>query len=361
MNRSTDHPMQVAVVDDTQLNLTLMSKLVDRLGHARAKAFNQPADALAWCMHNEPDLVIVDYMMPGMDGLAFIRALRASRHSDDLPILMVTASHERSVRYEALDCGASDFLTKPIDGREFEARVRNMLKLREAHLANRQRAEILADEVRKATAAVVDRERETITRLSRAAEFRDPETGAHIQRMSHYSALIARQLGHARDFVDALMMAAPMHDVGKLGIPDTILLKPGRLTTEEFTVMKQHPQIGYDILKESSSSILRLGASIALTHHEKFDGSGYPKGIAGQDIPIEGRIVAVADVFDALTSERPYKPAWPLSRAIALLREGRGSHFDGDCVDALLQAWNEVQEIRTRFHDEGEPAFAAIS
>lgn len=361
MNHAPDRQLQVAVVDDTPLNLTLMSKLVDRLGTARAAAFDQPTAALAWCLDNEPDLVIVDYMMPGMDGLAFIRAMRASRDRDDLPILMVTASHERTVRYEALDCGASDFLTKPIDGREFEVRVRNMLKLREAHLASRRRAEELASEVRKATAEIVDRERETITRLSRAAEFRDPETGAHIQRMSHYSALIARQLGQPRDFIDALMMAAPMHDVGKIGIPDTILLKPGRLTAEEFAVMKQHPQIGYDILKGSSSAILRLGASIALTHHEKFDGSGYPRGVAGKDIPLEGRIVAVADVFDALTSERPYKPAWPLSRAIALLREGRGSHFDGDCVDALLHAWDEVLEIRSRCRDDGEPAFAVAA
>ena len=353
--------MQVAVVDDTQLNLTLIGKLVDRTPNARAHNFERPTTALEWCLANAPDLIIVDYMMPEMNGLEFIRRIRAHRDRDDLPILMVTASHERDVRYAALDCGASDFLTKPIDGREFEARVRNMLKLREAHLASRQRTEILADEVRKATAAILDRERETIARLSRAAEFRDPETGAHIQRMSQYSALIARQLGHARDFVDALMMAAPMHDVGKLGIPDNILLKPGRLTTEEFAVMKQHPQIGYDILKDSSSSILRLGASIALTHHEKFDGGGYPHGLAGQDIPIEGRIVAVADVFDALTSARPYKPAWPLSRAIALLREGRGSHFDGDCVDALLQAWDEVQAIRSRYRDDGEPAFAALA
>ena len=353
--------MQVAVVDDTLLNLTLIGKLVDRTPNARAHNFERPTPALEWCLANAPDLIIVDYMMPEMNGLEFIRRIRAHRDRDDLPILMVTASHERDVRYAALDCGASDFLTKPIDAREFEARVRNMLKLREAHLASRQRTEILADEVRKATAAILDRERETIARLSRAAEFRDPETGAHIQRMSQYSALIARQLGHARDFVDALMMAAPMHDVGKLGIPDNILLKPGRLTTEEFAVMKQHPQIGYDILKDSSSSILRLGASIALTHHEKFDGGGYPHGLAGQDIPIEGRIVAVADVFDALTSARPYKPAWPLSRAIALLREGRGSHFDGDCVDALLQAWDEVQAIRSRYRDDGEPAFAALA
>jgi response regulator RpfG family c-di-GMP phosphodiesterase len=267
-------------------------------------------------------------MMPEMDGLEFIRRIRAHRDRDDLPILMVTASHERDVRYNALDCGASDFLTKPIDGREFEARLRNMLKLREARLASEHRAETLAAEVRRATADILDRERETITRLSRAAEFRDPETGAHIQRMSHYSALIARALGLGEGLAEALLMAAPMHDVGKLGIPDTILLKPGRLTPEEFAVMKRHPQIGHDILKGSSSSILRLGATIALTHHEKFDGSGYPHGLAGESIPIEGRIVAVADVFDALTSSRPYKPAWPMSRAISLLREGRGSHFD---------------------------------
>jgi len=348
--------MQVAVVDDTPLNLTLIGKLVDRMPQAQAHSFERPTAALEWCLANEPDLIIVDYMMPDMDGLEFVRRMRACRDQDDLPILMVTASHERHIRYGALDCGASDFLTKPIDGREFEARVRNMLKLREGHLASRQRAETLAAEVRKATADILDRERETITRLSRAAEFRDPETGAHIQRMSHYSALIARQLGLGEALAEALLMAAPMHDVGKLGIPDTILLKPGRLTPEEFAVMKRHPQIGHDILKGSSSSILRLGATIALTHHEKFDGSGYPQGLAGEAIPIEGRVVAVADVFDALTSSRPYKPAWPMSRAIALLREGRGSHFDPHCVDALLHAWDHVIEVQSRYQDEGAHA-----
>lgn len=209
--------------------------------------------------------------------------------------------------------------------------------------------------MRRATTDILDRERETITRLSRAAEFRDPETGAHIQRMSHYSALIARRLGLGDAFADALLMAAPMHDVGKLGIPDTILLKPGRLTAEEFIVMKRHPQIGHDILKGSSSSILRLGATIALTHHEKFDGSGYPHGLAGEAIPMEGRIVAVADVFDALTSARPYKPAWSMSRAVALLREGRGTHFDPACVDALFHAWDQVLGVQMRYQDKHLP------
>ena len=348
--------MKIVIVDDTPLNLLLMVKLVDRLPGVESHGFESPQEALTWCAHTEPDLIIVDYMMPDIDGLEFIRRVRASHKHEDVPILMVTANNERGVRYEALECGANDFLTKPIDAHEFEPRVRNMLKLREAHLATRQRAETLSVAVRKATAAILDRERETITRLARAAEFRDPETGAHIQRMSHYSAMIARRMGLGADFADALLLAAPMHDVGKLGIPDTILLKPGRLTVEEFEVMKRHPLIGHDILKDSASEVLRLGARIALSHHEKFDGTGYPQGSVGEAIPLEGRIVAVADVFDALTSSRPYKPAWPFARAIALLREGRGSHFDARCIDAFLSSWDEVLDIHTRFVDEAEHA-----
>ena len=348
--------MKIVIVDDTPLNLLLMVKLVDRLPGVESHGFESPQEALTWCAHTEPDLIIVDYMMPDIDGLEFIRRVRASHKHEDVPILMVTANNERGVRYEALECGANDFLTKPIDAHEFEPRVRNMLKLRDAHLATRQRAETLSVAVRKATAAILDRERETITRLARAAEFRDPETGAHIQRMSHYSAMIARRMGLGTELADALLLAAPMHDVGKLGIPDTILLKPGRLTVEEFEVMKRHPLIGHDILKDSSSEVLRLGARIALSHHEKFDGTGYPHGIVGEKIPLEGRIVAVADVFDALTSSRPYKPAWPFARAIALLREGRGSHFDARCIDAFLSSWDEVLDIHTRFVDEAEHA-----
>ncbi len=346
--------MKIVIVDDTPLNLLLMVKLVERLAGIESHGFESPQEALTWCAQTEPDLIIVDYMMPDIDGLEFIRRVRASHKHDDVPILMVTANSERGVRYEALECGANDFLTKPIDAHEFEPRVRNMLRLREAHLATRQRAETLSMAVRKATAAILDRERETITRLARAAEFRDPETGAHIQRMSHYSAMIARRMGLTAEFANTLLLAAPMHDVGKLGIPDTILLKPGRLTIEEFEVMKRHPLIGHDILKDSSSEVLRLGARIALSHHEKFDGTGYPHGSIGDAIPLEGRIVAVADVFDALTSSRPYKPTWPFSRAIALLREGRGSHFDARCVDAFLSGWDEVLGIHARFVDAHE-------
>ena len=346
--------MKIAIVDDTPLNLTLMQALVSKLHDCEPIPFVDPVEGLAWCQANEPDLIIVDYMMPGIDGVEFIRQFRARAEHDDVPILMVTADHERQTRYNALQSGATDFLNKPVDRNEFQPRVHNMLALRRAHLSTRLRAAELEGEVRKATATIHQREEETVTRLARAAEFRDPETGAHIQRMAHYSALIARQLEQAEDFCTKILLAAPMHDVGKLGIPDHILMKPGRLTTEEFEQMRRHPLIGYDILKDSSSPVIGMAAVIALTHHEKFDGSGYPHGARGEDIPLEGRIVAVADVFDALTSSRPYKPAWSLEAAEHFLREGRGSHFDPMCVDALLSDWNGVLQIRTRFRDEAD-------
>ena len=344
--------MKIAIIDDTPLNLTLMQALVGKLPECEPLPFSDPAEGLAWCQQNEPDLVIVDYMMPGLDGVEFIRRFRASPEGEDVPILMVTADHERQTRYDALQSGTTDFLNKPVDRNEFQPRVRNMLALRRAHLAARARARTLEIEVAEATSTIHEREQETVTRLARAAEFRDPETGAHIQRMAHYSALIARQLGQTEAAALSLLQAAPMHDVGKLGIPDHILMKPGRLTPEEFEQMKRHAEIGYDILKGSTSPVIQAAATIALTHHEKYDGSGYPHGTAGENIPLIGRIVAVADVFDALTSVRPYKPAWSLDDATAFLRDGRGQHFDPLCVDALLSDWGAVLKIRDEFQDE---------
>ncbi|MBT9491694.1 MAG: HD domain-containing protein [Paucibacter sp.] len=224
------------------------------------------------------------------------------------------------------------------------------LELAQAKLADR--ADWLAGEVAKATQEVLARERETVVRLSKAAEYRDPETGAHILRMAHYSELIARGLGLPEAERQLLLEAAPMHDIGKVGITDSILLKPGRLTADEFEVMKQHAQIGHEILKDSSSLVLQTGAAIALGHHEKFDGSGYPQGLAGAEIPIFSRIVAVADVFDALTSERPYKKAWSLEQAREHLLAHSGTHFDPLCVDSFFAQWTQVLEIRQRFQDE---------
>jgi putative two-component system response regulator len=301
-------------------------------------------------------LIIVDYMMPTPDGLEFISQLRTSANRREVPILMVTADHEREVRYRALQSGATDFLTKPVDRIEFLSRVGNMLAIRRSHLLLSDRATELADEVRKATAEIVAREKEVIYRLSRAAEYRDPETGAHIIRMTQYSAQIARTLGWSGEAVDLLLQAAPMHDIGKLGTPDHILLKPAHLTSDEFEIMKLHTVIGHQILKESVSPMLQMAAEIALDHHEKANGSGYPNGLVGEAIPLAARIVAVADVFDALTSTRPYKRAWEVGRAVALLGEGRGRHFDPQCVDAFLSDFDAILAIREQFQDSpGDP------
>ncbi|GLT22627.1 HD domain-containing phosphohydrolase [Zoogloea oryzae] len=346
--------MAIAIVDDTPLNLTLIQALVRKLTPPGTEivTFSSPLEGLQWCGSHEPDLVIVDYMMPDLNGIEFIETVRKLYPADTVPILMVTAAHEKEVRYESLAAGANDFLTKPIDRHEFDPRVRTMLSLRASHQRMRTWNDDLQAAVILKTAEIVTREQETITRLARAAEFRDPETGAHILRMAHYSQIIARDLGLDAETCERILTAAPMHDIGKVGTPDNILLKPGRLTPEEMVIMRQHPRIGHDILKGSSSPMIQMAAEIALTHHEKYDGSGYPDGLAGDAIPLVGRIVAVADVFDALTSPRPYKPAWELDTAFNFIREGRGSHFDPACVDSFLGLIPEVLEIRERFKDE---------
>lgn len=342
---------QVLIVDDTEINLILFGALVKKLDDCESHSFADPREGLEWARNTVPDLVIVDYMMPDLDGLEFISLMREIPGREAVPILMITANDQKQIRYRALDIGANDFLTKPVDKVEFLARAKNMLVLNDARKKLSDQAAWLAGEVRKATKEIVQRERETVIRLSRAAEFRDPETGAHILRMAHFSQLIAREMGLSEKDQDLLLEAAPMHDIGKVGIADKILLKPGRLDADEFEIMKRHATIGHELLKGSSSRVLQAGADIALGHHEKFDGSGYPKGLKGEEIPIFSRIVAVADVFDALTSERPYKKAWEDEAAIDFLNQGAGSHFDPVCVKAFLNAWDDVEKVRERYRD----------
>ncbi|MEF3192265.1 MAG: HD domain-containing protein [Campylobacterales bacterium] len=227
--------------------------------------------------------------------------------------------------------------------------------IRRYQLALEDRSAWLEEEVRKATAMLREREREIIIRLSKAAEYRDPETGAHLIRMAEYSRLITKELGKDGSFCDMLLEAAPMHDIGKVGIPDAILLKPGKLDDSEFELMKRHAQIGYEILSDSPSELLKFAAEIALYHHERFDGKGYPTGLSGTDIPLAARIVAVADVFDALTSERPYKKAWPFDEAFALIERERGHHFDPACVDAFLANKDKIHLIHDTFSDHHLP------
>lgn len=342
--------LKVVIVDDTPMSLTMLQYLVRKLPACEAICFTDPLEALGWCRANEPDLLIVDFMMPELDGTALVDRFRALHR--DIPVLMVTANHDMALRYEALQKGVTDFLNKPLDNTEFIARAKNMLALRKSQKLSAERISWLDDEVRKATELLVEQERNTIFCLAKAAEYRDPETGSHILRMAHYSLHIARMLGLGSKDQELLLEAAPMHDIGKVGTPDAILLKPGRLTPEEFEVMKQHAEIGFKVLSQFPSPLLEAAAQIAYTHHEKFDGSGYPRGLKGDAIPLFGRIVAVADVFDALTSARPYKRAWSVDEASAFLRDGRGKHFDPACVDAFLMNWEDVMAIRERFADD---------
>ncbi|WP_423678814.1 HD domain-containing phosphohydrolase [Undibacterium sp. WLHG33] len=344
--------MNVLVLDDAQINVTLLCLLLKKIDKCKSVSFSEPEAALAWCTSNVPDLIMVDYMMPDMNGIEFIRRFRELDGCHDIPVLMITANNELELRYQALDAGVNDFLIKPIDKIEFLARTRNMLALRKSQRFLEDKAIWLDESVKKATAEILERERETIFRLSKAAESRDPETGAHIVRMANYSKIIAEQLGLSAADQQLILETAPMHDVGKVGIPDSILLKPGKLTADEFSVMKQHTRLGYEILAGSSSNLLTAGAEIALAHHEKFDGSGYPNGLAGENIPLFARIVAVADVFDALTSERPYKKAWGNEQALAHLREGAGKHFDPLCVDAFFAGWDKILEIKNLYQDD---------
>ena len=329
--------MRVYIIDDSNINLMLFEEIVKRIGiDVDVEVYLDPIEGLARCSEILPDLLVVDYMMPGLDGHQVVEQVRLLPNSHDVPIVMVTATDEPQVRLRALKLGATDFIAKPIDPNEVKARLFNLLSLRRNHLLLQDRNQWLAEEIRKATQVIADREIELISRLARAAEFRDPETGAHITRMALYSRLIAQSLGMTTEECDFILRAAPMHDIGKLGIPDGILLKQGRLDENERTVIKRHPDIGYQILAGSESALIKLGAEIALTHHEMVDGTGYPNGLRGDDIPLSGRIVAVADVLDVV--EQVF--TW-LEVEVAGLAGGVGD-FPGGAIVGVLAAASGV-------------------
>jgi putative two-component system response regulator len=328
--------------------------------NAVVERFSDATSALAVCASSSCDLVIVDLMLPCMNGVDFVRRFRGISERSSVPVMMVTAISDVLTRMAALEAGVTDFVEKPFRFQEVALRIRNLLAMRGVVMDERA-GRMMSDEAAAAAMSeVFARERELVVRLAKAAEFRDPETGAHVLRMAHYSRIAAERLGLSPSVCGMIFDAAPMHDVGKLGIPDEILLKPGRLSPEEFSVMRRHPQIGFSILSESRSELISYGAEIALTHHEKFDGTGYPRGLAGEEIPLSGRVVAVADVFDALTSDRPYKARWEPDRAGDFLRAGRGTHFDADCVDAMLSGWEEILCVMASFADEAVPESSVI-
>ena len=342
----------VMVVDDQSTGRAILEQVVRSLDErVVVEGFARPVDAVVWAARHVADLVLVDYMMPDMDGIELVGRLRSLPGYEHVPIVMVTGQEDKKVRYAALDAGITDFLTKPVDARECLARCRNLLTLRRQQLALEDKRRLLEGMVDEATREIREREKETLLRLARAGEFRDEETGYHLIRMARYSRLIANAIGLERDEAESIELAAPLHDIGKIGIPDGILLKPARLDEPEWSTMQRHPVIGHEILKGSASKYVRMGALIALGHHERYDGKGYPNGLEGDHIPLCARIVAVAYVYDALTSARPYKKEWKPADALEYIRVQRGKHFDPRLADAFLGMSERVLEVQRDLQD----------
>jgi putative two-component system response regulator len=333
---------RVLLVDDQELNLRLMRGVLEKAGLQHITLTQDPYAVAALVALHTPDLIVVDLHMPGLDGFGVMEALQPQVEAAGyLPILVLTADVTEESRRRALDAGARDFLTKPIDNIEVILRTKNLLETRALYLDLQLQNATLDQRVRERTREVElkkheveEAQLETLERLARTAEYRDDQTGKHVQRVGRVAALLGRGMGMDEDDVRLLRLAAPLHDLGKIGIPDAILLAPRRLTPDEFDDMKMHTEIGAHILGGSSSTLLQLAERIAKTHHERWDGRGY-FGIVADDIPVVSRIVAVADVFDALTHERPYKSAWPLDLAVDEITRNRGTQFDPDVVDAF--------------------------
>jgi putative two-component system response regulator len=344
---------RILVVDDEPANLKLLERMLGGAGYYDLELVEDAPAAVDSYRRRSADLILLDIGMPRLDGFSVMEQLKALDDPLLPPILVLTAQHGRDCLLRALQSGARDFIRKPFDVAELLARVRNLLDVRFAHRRACEQAFVLEGMVRERTAELRDTRLQVVQRLGRAAEYRDNETGNHILRMSHSSALMARYLGWNEEQCELLLHASPMHDIGKIGIPDHILLRPGPLTPAEWEIMKSHTTIGAHILEGDASDLLRCAREIALCHHEKWDGSGYPRGLANDTIPLPGRIVALADVFDALISVRPYKRAWTVEAAVAHIQAEAGRHFDPLIVDAFLACLPEILAISRRFAEPG--------
>ncbi|MCG5510122.1 HD-GYP domain-containing protein [Ectothiorhodospira lacustris] len=347
---------RIMVVDDERANLVLMERLLRSDGYGNLVMVQDPRQVMTAYREERTDLILLDIQMPHMDGFQVMEQFAVLNDPLVPPILVLTAQASREYMLRALNVGARDFIGKPFDRAEVLARVRNMLDVQLAHRMTHNQKDVLEQMVRERTDEIRRTRLQVVQRLGRAAEYRDNETGYHILRMSHTCELLARHLGWSHAECERMLHASPMHDVGKIGIPDQILLKPGKLTPEEWSIMQSHATIGGDILSGDESELLNLAREIALTHHEKWDGSGYPLGLAGEEIPVSGRIVALADVFDALTSERPYKKAWPVQDALDLIRDSSGSHFEPRLTAVFFKLVPEILAIRDRFAEPPSPA-----
>lgn len=334
----------ILVVDDTPDNIHVMGGILRADYEVKAALNGEKALSIA-NSRPKPDMILLDIMMEGMDGYEVCRQLKADPATSDIPVIFVTAKGEEADEQYGFELGAVDYITKPVSPSIVQARVRT-------HLALYDQNRELMLKVGQRTEELNTTRMEIIRRLGRAAEYKDNETGLHVIRIGHFSRLLAQAYGGNDGWVEMLLNAAPMHDVGKIGIPDNILLKPGKLNAEEWEIMKKHTVFGAEIIGDHPSPLLQMSYRIALTHHEKWDGSGYPKGLAGEEIPLEGRIVAVADVFDALTTVRPYKRAWSVADAVKLINDTSGSHFDPALVELFNEALPGILEIKDQYAEQ---------
>ncbi|WP_296449386.1 response regulator [Rhodoferax sp. UBA5149] len=349
-NRAT-----ILIVDDEERNVKLLEALLHADGHATLSA-SKGRDVLALAVAEQPDLILLDIMMPDMDGFETVARLKADPRTQRVPVIMVTALDDRESKLRALEAGAEEFLSKPIDRADLRVRVRNLLRLKEFgdFLANHNR--ILDEQVKERTAQLEEAYRDTVFTLVRAAEHKDEETGHHVRRISHYCRLLAQAMDLSTDFQHTIYLASPMHDVGKIGIPDHVLLKPGGFTPEEWSIMKTHSALGASILASGTSPYTRMGAEIALNHHEHWDGSGYPNGLQGAAIPLTARIMQICDVYDALRSRRPYKAPIAHARTVEIITQGDGrtrpEHFDPAVLACFVRQAERFAAIYDQHVDE---------
>jgi len=376
-SQQTDNPLtesaKIMIVDDEEFNTKIVRRYLQSAGYKNFAIETDSTKVIERCRVEQPDIVLLDIVMPVVSGIDILKARDGDPTLERIGVIVLSATADSSVKREALDLGATDFLNKPVDTNELFPRVRNtlMIKAHQDHLANY--AEILELEVAERTKELQESREQIIHCLARAAEFRDNETGQHVIRVGMYSRIIASELGFSDENAHSLELAAQLHDVGKIGIPDAILLNPKRLTSGEYEVMRghcsigktiidpltkgeksllqQHTQMGAGIMEGQDSPLLVLASTIAQTHHEKFNGTGYPLGLKGEEIPLAGRIVAVADVYDALSSNRPYKKAFSQDECFEIILKDRGEHFDPQCVDAFFSRISDIVEVGEKYSD----------
>lgn len=350
----------ILIVDDDPLIRKMMCQVLSRQGYDTDSA-SDGQSALKKVAAGPPDLILLDLKMPGMDGFEVARQIKKNAETSDIPIIAITGHDNVDNHVKAFDLGVDGYIQKTAARASIIAMVRSHLKVKQlndqmkAYQHNLEtQVALRTSQLNQALEQLRSASLDTIFKLTSASGYRDNETGAHIKRMSHYSAVVAQKMGLKDKTVEALLHAAPMHDIGKIGIPDKILLKPGKLDAEEWEVMKKHTIIGADILKGSNINYVRMGETIALTHHEKWDGSGYPYGIKGRKIPLVGRITAIADVFDALTSDRPYKKAFSIEKSNQIISQECGKHFDPDVVDAFFEVQDAILQIKESYQEDRE-------